>query len=334
MKVFIVTEAGNNIGFGHLMRMLAIYQGFEEKGVKPKFIINADDSVSSFLNDTDYEIFNWLQDQNRLFEVIKDADIVFVDSYLADRELYEKISEIVKLPVYYDDNNRIEYSKGVVVNGNIHAKDLDYPKRDDIIYLLGVEYLPLRKEFWDLPEKVIKEDIESVMVTFGGDDSKDMTPKVLKILNERFPHLKKNVVIGNSFKNIEEIKEVADENTNLIYYPDAKKMRDIMLESDIAISAGGQTLYELARTGTPTIAIGVAENQKGNIDGFLKNGLILFAGWWNNEVVWEKICYYLTDLKSQSLRKKLNSYMKSFVEYISVKNLFNKLIGLLLENKR
>jgi len=324
MKVFILTEAGNNIGFGHLMRMQAIYQGFEEKGIRPKFIVNSDNSIVDLLLDTDYEIFNWISDEERLLTMINDADIVIIDSYLADRELYIKISETVKLPVYYDDNNRIEYPRGVVVNGNIHAKDLNYPKRDDIIYLLGVEYLPLRKEFWDVPEKVIKEDVESVMITFGGDDSKNMTPKILKIMSERFPYLKKNVVIGRSFKNIEEIKKFADMNTNMIFYPDAKKMRDLMLESDIAISAGGQTLYELARIGTPTISIGVAENQKGNIEGFVKNGLILFAGFWYEDLD-NKLEKVLSDLIKKRSNINLKLKMSGSGNRSFLKNFFEKL---------
>jgi UDP-2,4-diacetamido-2,4,6-trideoxy-beta-L-altropyranose hydrolase len=42
-------------------------------------------------------------------------------------------------------------------------------------------------------------------------------------------------------------------------------MKHAMLETDIAISNGRQTLYKLVRVGVPTIAIGVAENQLGNI---------------------------------------------------------------------
>ena len=261
LNVYILTEAGKNIGFGHLMRMIAIYQAFEIKNIKPKFIINGDESVEEYLKETEYEIFNWIDNQKRLFDMIKDADIAIIDSYLADLTFYEKISKLVNLPVYYDDNNRIEYPSGVVVNGNIHAKDLDYPKRDDINYLLGLEYLPLRKEFWEVPEKKIKENVESIMITFGGDDFRNMTPKVLKLLAENYPNIKKNVIIGKGFKNIKEIEKASDENTALIYFPDAQKMKEVMLESDIAISAGGQTLYELAKVGVPTIAVIVADNQ-------------------------------------------------------------------------
>jgi UDP-4-amino-4,6-dideoxy-N-acetyl-beta-L-altrosamine N-acetyltransferase len=55
-------------------------------------------------------------------------------------------------------------------------------------------------------------------------------------------------------------------------------MRDVMLESDIAISACGQTLYELARVGVPTVAVAVAENQMNNAEGWREAGFIEYAG--------------------------------------------------------
>ena len=42
----------------------------------------------------------------------------------------------------------------------------------------------------------------------------------------------------------------------------------------LAVSAAGQTSYELARCGVGMILIQVAENQEGNIEGWKKKGLI------------------------------------------------------------
>ena len=51
-----------------------------------------------------------------------------------------------------------------------------------------------------------------------------------------------------------------------------------MLESDLAISAGGQTLYELACAGCPTIAVWMAPNQDGQLQVFEESGFIRIAG--------------------------------------------------------
>ena len=208
MKVFIITEGGKNIGFGHITRCLSLYQTFEERGIKLKFIVNVDNDVEYLLKKVNYKIFNWLEEKNKLFGILKGADIVIIDSYLADISVYNTLSDLVKLPVYIDDNKRLDYPDGVVVNGNIHAKKINYPKKDGITYLLGTKYTPLRKEFWEVPEKKIREKIESIMVTFGGDDAKNITPKILAFLNEKYPNLFKNVIIGRAFQNIDEIKNI------------------------------------------------------------------------------------------------------------------------------
>ena len=303
MKVFIITEGGKNMGFGHIARCLSLYQTFEERGIKPKFIVNGDSNIECLLNGTNYQLLNWIEKRGKLLELIKGADIAIIDSYLADISVYNTLSELVKLSVYIDDNKRLNYPKGIVLNGNIHAEKLKYPKKDKITYLLGTKYTPLRKEFWEVPEKKIKEKIESIMVTFGGDDAKNMTPKILAFLKDKYPNLIKNVIIGRSFQNIDEIKKCADKNTNLSYYPDAEKMKEIMLESDIAISAGGQTLYELARVGVPTIGICIAENQLGNVKGWEKIGFLEYVGWYNEDSILEKIENSTKYLVDQGTRK-------------------------------
>jgi len=303
MEVYILSEGGKGRGLGHITRCLSLYQAFEERGIKPKFIINGDNSVSKLLEGVNYEIIDWLKERQQILKKIRGSDIVIVDSYLADKEFYEDLSKVVKLPVYIDDNKRLDYPNGIVINGNIHAESLNYPEREGITYLLGTKYTPLRREFWKVPEKEIRNTVQSVMITFGGYDIRNMTPKVLKLLSGNYPKLKKNVIIGKGFLNVDEIKTVADENTNLIYYPTAEQMKQVMLDSDIAISAGGQTLYELARVGVPTIAVIVADNQTKSTEGWKKASFTWIAGKWQEKDLFTKIDILLSSLRNYELRK-------------------------------
>jgi len=180
MKIFILTEGGRKIGFGHITRCIALYEAFEKKGIKPYFIVNADNSVKALLKGKRNKIFNWLKKQDELFDLISGADIVIIDSYLAKNNLYRNISDRTKLAVYIDDNKRVNYPDGIVINGSIYAKGLGYPVTKGITHLLGTKYLALRREFWDAPRKKMGKQINSVMITFGGDDTRGMTPKILR----------------------------------------------------------------------------------------------------------------------------------------------------------
>ncbi len=314
MRVYILTEGGKNIGFGHIARCSALYDAFLEDNIEPLFIINGDDSVSKILGDRDYVIFDWLREKRKLLDIIQYANIGIVDSYLAPSFFYERFEKLVKLPLYIDDNKRVGYPRGIVLNGNIYGHNLEYPKRDDILYLLGPKYALLRKEFWDVPEKKIRTSPRQIMITFGGDDSRNLTPKVLQVLSQKFPDFLKVVIIGNAFGNIDEIKESKDENTIFVLSPDANKMKEVMLDSDIAISAGGQTLYEFARVGLSPIVIGIADNQKNNIAGWKKEGFIQYIGWWNEDSLLDRLILALEELISYDVRKRKSEIGRNLID--------------------
>jgi len=314
MKVLIITEGGKNIGFGHLTRCISLYRAFEERGILPEFIVNGDESVEDLLKDRNCQIFNWIEERSKIFELIKGTDAAIVDSYLTDISFYKNLSIIVKIPVYIDDNKRLDYPRGIIVNGSIYAEELDYPNRDGIAYRLGTKYIPLRKEFWEVREKKIKEKVESVMITFGGNDMRNITPKILRLLRENYPNLKKSVIIGKAFQNINEIEREIDKNVNLIYYPDAEKMKEIMLESDIAISASGQTLYELARVGVPIIGVCIAENQLENVKRWERAGFLEYAGWHKESDLIKKIENSIRHLKDRNVRKSASKKGRRIVD--------------------
>jgi len=282
-NITILTEGGENIGFGHLTRCLSLSQAFEARGYCPRFIVNGDNSVKSILKAGTFDVFNWAEEEERLLRVLKETDVAIVDSYLAGGGVYGKISDSVRVPVYLDDNRRIDYPPGIVVNWNIYAPGLGYPAKNGVSYLLGPEYVSLRKAFWDVPGKKIRETVTDVMVTFGGDDSRNITPMVMRFLAAGYPGLRKYIIVGSAFKNLSEIEDAVDDNTHLVRSPDAEGMKTVMSASDIAVTSGGQTLYELARMGVPAVALAVAENQRDNVEGWANRGFAKSAGYWTDD---------------------------------------------------
>lgn len=313
MKIVIITEGSSKIGFGHITRCLSLYQAFDEKGLSVKFIVNGDSTIEPLIKDIEYEIFNWLEDSSKLIKSLHNSDIVIIDSYLADEPLYKKISDRVSLSVYMDDNQRINYPHGIVINGLINAEKMHYPPSNEIDYLLGSNYIPLRRQFWNVKEKKIDKAIKNVMITFGGQDSRDLSLKTLKLLKKHYPLLNKKIIIGTGFKTTSFIEDIKDERTEIIHYPGAKGMLEVMLESDIAISAAGQTLYELARVGLPTIAIGVVENQNLNLENWEKTGFIQVAGFWDDSELDKCLLEKLELLKDRNLRIKMRNTGRKFV---------------------
>ena len=87
-----------------------------------------------------------------------------------------------------------------------------------------------------------------------------------------------------------------------------------MLNSDIAISAAGQTLYELAKVGTPTIAICVADNQMNNIEGWLKKGTISYAGDYRDNYIENNIIDLINKFKDFNFRTIISKKSQDFID--------------------
>jgi len=274
MKVIIFTEAGPEFGYGHLMRCLALAEGFREKSLNVIFVVRGEGEFSHFLKD--YTVFkkDWLK-YNILFEFFDINDLAIVDSYYANEQVCKEIYNAFSDVLFFDDMKRIKYPGGFVLNGVIGAENLGYSFNKKIKYLLGPNYQPLRKEFWQVQEFEVKDIIRKVLITFGGSDITNLTPFYIKQAHRKYPNAEIIVVIGSGFKNKKEIENLNYNNLKLVYSPEALAMKNLMLNCDLAISAAGQTISELASIGVPSIGIQVAENQKYNIENWQRCGFLL-----------------------------------------------------------
>jgi len=205
--------------------------------------------------------------------------------------------------VYIDDYHRWNHSKGIIIDWTI-GKDKTFisNKNNSVSYLFGAKYTPLRKEFWSTKPKNHSKILKNVLITFGGSDIYNMTPKIMNLIKTYFPTIKINVIIGKSFSNISEIISESNVNTKLIYYPNASKMKESMSTSDIAIGSGGQTLYELASVGIPTIAIILVDNQIEDTEGWADKRFLFNVGWYNDKSLEKSIINSLEKLKNYELR--------------------------------
>jgi spore coat polysaccharide biosynthesis predicted glycosyltransferase SpsG/RimJ/RimL family protein N-acetyltransferase len=286
LKVAIITEGLIGTGSGHITRCVAINQAFNEVGIIPYFIVNCDDETKPFIQDVHFIHLDWLNNIQKLLKIINGFDFVFIDSYLAPLEVYQKISTTVKNIIYLDDYLRLDYPPGIIINGTVGAENFPYKKKDDSLYLLGINFIPIRKEFWDV--NVIKKnisEIKNILITFGSQDNLSITYPILNFLLEKFPKFNYQIILGNKKKGINTDKK----NVTYHYTLNAQEMIAIMQNTDIAITAAGQTTFELARLGVPTIAIGVADNQYLNIKGWREVDFIDDEIWFNDVDILGKI---------------------------------------------
>lgn len=84
-------------------------------------------------------------------------------------------------------------------------------------------------------------------------------------------------------------------------------MRGLMLAADLALCGGGQTTYELAATGTPTIAVRTAENQTVNLKGLVTAGSLVWGGDVRDSDLESKVMHELKALADDASRRAVMS---------------------------
>jgi UDP-2,4-diacetamido-2,4,6-trideoxy-beta-L-altropyranose hydrolase len=308
MKVLILTEGGGKIGFGHVTRCIALCEAFEEHDIFPELLVNGDNSILDLFKYNNFQRFDWIKNKEELFLKIAQSDFIIIDSYLAEKSMYDKISEVTSgKMLMIDDNNRIDYPKGIVVNPSIYGDKLNYIKKNDMTYLLGKDYVILRKEFWKVSVNKIKRRVKNILISFGGTNNCDLANTIANFLKEKY-----NFIIY-----------IVDSKNNKLT---AMEILNQMLESDICISGGGQTTYELARLGIPTIGICFAENQLGNLTSGDEVGLLKNAGWFNDKKLFQSIGGIFNDLNYEH-RLIMSKTGKEYFDGQGSKRIIKKILG-------
>jgi UDP-2,4-diacetamido-2,4,6-trideoxy-beta-L-altropyranose hydrolase len=278
MKALIFTECAKSVGYGHISRCMAIAWALKERGIKSRFFLTGREPIGSLCEPFAVSRLRWYSFGKEVQRALKGVAVAIVDSYLAPRRFYQRLSAAVSVPVYIDDTFRIAYPRGLIVNAAIGAPAKARRSSGRTAVLHGVQYAFLRKEFWKVPRKVIRNNVEDILITCGGSDPRKITPLMVHASVRAFPEARKTVVIGQGFVAVGEIISRGDRRTRFVYRPTATAMKRLMCRSDLALSAGGQTLYELAKIGVPTIAAIVAGNQTQNMRGWRNAGFIYDAG--------------------------------------------------------
>jgi spore coat polysaccharide biosynthesis predicted glycosyltransferase SpsG len=268
IRIIFRVDANGKVGMGHLMRCIALSEGIRKKvNCKITFLAKNSDIVIEKVSKYGYNL------ETRLPKEF--VDIVVTDVPGIDQYYLLKLKEKTKLLVSIDDSTRTQFPADIVVRGSI-VPELRSCKRDSQSqFLLGPNFMILSKEFqkFNKRKKKINSRVKSILITMGGSDINNLTPKIMAALDE-LSNITKIVVVGPVFKHIDKLR--LNKNYNLKY--DVSNMAELMFSSDIAIAGGGMTLYELVSVGTPGIILCQTKYQLLEANYFEKRGIVTNLG--------------------------------------------------------
>lgn len=294
--MYIVRADGNaQIGAGHLMRCMTIAEALVQLiGTADEVLfVCADEASASFARDkgfraeslgTDYrnmeeELPLW---EKLLCHLRNDAravaeHVILVDSYYVTERYLRELHQYGKL-FLLDDMARQSYPVDGIINYNVFAREEKYRQLygcADVEYCIGEKFVPIRSQFTDV-EYEISDSMKEILITTGGGDICNIAGAILKtIFDENWNY---HVISGKFNPHREELENFAAVHKNVHIYHDVKDMAGMMRQCDMAVTAGGTTIYELAAIGVPFICFSYAENQEALTNFIGKYKIACYAG--------------------------------------------------------
>lgn len=330
--IYIRVDANNIIATGHLFRCISIAEALRELGEDVTFVMADNNGVSLLEDRFPYIILDtdW-RDMNSELAILRDilvqenAKKLIIDSYQVTENYLSEIRKYVKT-IYIDDVNAFYYDVDELICYANYYRNNKYEERYfKTKLLLGCNYVPLRKEFRNVPDKVIKTDVEELLIMSGGTDSYNFIGNILENIDS-YQYKRVNAICGRYNANYDVLyKKYKGTNVNIVRSTD--NIIEYMLSADVAISASGVTLYELCACGTPTLSYVMADNQIDNAVQFDKDGIISYMGDIRKGNVINNI---ITNLNSYDIKKRQiqSLSMKQYVDKNGALNIAEEVIRL------
>lgn len=319
---YIRTDMNAVIATGHMMRCLSIADAAASRGQEVTFIL-ADEQAADLIKQRGYRVIvlhtQWSDMDAELPQLLKvveqeKIDRLLIDSYQVTESYLKTLTAHIKT-LYIDDRNTFVYPVDGIVCYAGYWRKFDYGSRyQETKLFLGLQYTPLRQAFCHCNKRIFQENELELLLLSGGTDPFDMLKSILGELDKgKFKRI--NVICGRYYKGYNNLQTAYQSYENIHIYQAVSNMEDYMKTADIAVSAGGTTLYELCACGTPAISYSFVDNQLDNVKQFQEDGLIDYAGDVRYDRVIENILRYLeiysTDI---TLRRQRSVKMQKLID--------------------
>jgi len=270
MRVVFRTRGSHKQGMGDVTGSLAIADAFRD--VSPQdtitFLVDNNREAIDAINARNYKIrvAADLDEEITCLKKIK-PDVIIVNMLENDTERLRNFKQNTRLLVTIDDAGSAARLADIRINPLYYTDNA----------ITDPRYIALLKEFIQAnnTSKIIKEKIEVILITQGGADTYGFIPKIIKALYNIEKECRIEVIIGPAFQHRDELEEALNNSQRNFYIiHNATNMCELMQRSDMAITAAGNTMFELACVGIPSIVICAEEFEEETAERMAKYGIV------------------------------------------------------------
>lgn len=149
--------------------------------------------------------------------------------------------------------------------------------------LCGPDWFCLRDEFVTARQNVFREEVKTVLVTFGGTDQRDFSRRTLDVIEPvcRGLGIAIRVVAGPGYLHRwemeERVRELAAVNPKIEFTWATNVMSRMMEGADLCVCSAGRTTYELAHMRVPALVLATHEREARHAFARPENGFVFLG---------------------------------------------------------
>ncbi|BBQ52671.1 hypothetical protein WP2S18C03_17520 [Aeromonas veronii] len=269
-------DASMSLGYGHVMRSLALADAFKKLGEKSVFIFSQNgDALCKEVAKKGHEYkilsdsplhYSGESEQADAYATLSNLStstkLVVLDHYLLGMDWEEIITTSGIALLAIDDIFRPHCSQflldqNIIKNENLYVNDIS----KDCTCFLGPRYALLSESFRHLRHRVkIRSKLEKIIIFFGGTDPNNETEKALLGVLATNKDFKIDVVIGGNNPHRNRLLKLCSSMHTTLHIQ-TPHMARLMLDADLAIGAGGSASWERCCMGLPALISTLADNQ-------------------------------------------------------------------------
>lgn len=274
MNLAVRVEAGHDIGLGHLMRVRSIVEAMEAKEARETIETKEAQEPLHVTFVTRSEFFSehllqippgvsencegeWIADN------LPDTEVLLADLYQPTAGQLASLRSQDWYLACIDDDTPVRFDCDLLINPNLnteftHNRTLATP------YLRGGNVIPLREQFQNPLPRSCREEVEHLLLAFGGSDPMQLTWRVCDWLRDRLPESiwRITVLVGSAYRDTNALRARLADDSRWRVQRNVSNVRSLLETADVGILAAGGTLYEAATTGLPTLSIAVNTAQE------------------------------------------------------------------------
>lgn len=287
-RILVFPDCGPRVGGGHVMRCLTLARVLADRGASVAFAANPRaQEVLTVFGGRDMAVYAVSDDLAEAVPQAADwaeafgADWVLLDHYRLSFPQEAEVKGARRLAVLDDLADRPRPAD-LVVNPGYGRLAGNYAGLvpEGARVLAGPEYALVRPEFAAHRDHALQRrreggHLKHVLISLGLTDVEGITGRVVRALAPHLEGMILDVVLGDGAPSLPALREQAKTDCALRLHVDTHAMAELMSQADLAVGAGGSSVWERATLGLPTVTAILADNQRPMAEAMAQVGLTL-----------------------------------------------------------